>query len=221
MNNKIQIEGFMKVINEIRAKQVLKYCKGSSCLEIGAGYGQITKHLVKKFDEVEAIEPDKKAYDSIKLAKNLTKIRAPFGMPLFNRKFDTIVCTNVLEHIDDIDDFIASIKEVSHKDTVIFISVPNAASINRLIGVDTKMLRTVYDLGPQDKIAGHKRMYDLSTLIIALGDEFNIIKSGSFICKPLPNADMIKLPKSLIKKYLNMNVRNYGAEIFCVCKIYG
>jgi len=213
--------GFNATLNTYRAKQVIKFAKGKTCLEIGCGSGQITKYLVKYFKEVSVIDMESKHINNLPKYKNiLSKQIGKFEDSHFYETYDYIVCTNIVEHIEHLDLFFKALKSVCNSRTIIFISVPNAKSYNRQLGVELGMLKDYLNLGKQDKAVGHKKMFTPSVLEFDLKlSEFKILKIGTMIYKPFPNSMMNKLPKSIINKCLNYKMKDNGAEIYVVCKI--
>ena len=217
MADKYQNKGFNKILNKKRAEKVMEYVSGDECLEIGCGEGQITKYLLSKFNSVTVIEPNLKDF---KLKnKKLCTIQDELEFVEPTVMYDSIVCTNVLEHVDCPIIFLNDIKEWAHNDSIIFISVPNARSYNRLLGVDAGFIDIPEELTDQDIDAGHRRMYNIKTLVKDIEKAgFDVLESGTMIYKPLPNYLMNKLPNRIIKKCLDFPMEGNGAEIYVVCE---
>jgi len=217
MADKYQNKGFNKILNKKRAEKVMEYVSGDECLEIGCGEGQITKYLLSKFDFVTVIEPN---LENFKLkGKKLETIQDELELVEPTVMYDSIVCTNVLEHVDNPVVFLNYMKEWAHDSSTIFISVPNARSYNRLLGVDAGFIDSPEELTDQDIDAGHQRMYNIKTLMADVEEAgFDIIESGTMIYKPLPNYLMNKLPNNIIKKCLDFPMKGNGAEIYVVCE---
>jgi len=216
----MQNKGFNKVLIKHRAETVMKYTRGDICLEAGCGEGHITKYLVKRFDHIDAIDNDQKVLNKIKPYKNLCKTCIPiekFCTPTLI--YDTIICTQVLEHVDDPSKVIDVLKTHGDKDSVFIFTVPNAISVNRLVGVDLGLIPYPEYLDTQDLEVGHQRMFTPETFEDLMEKHFEIIDFGTMIYKPLPNAMMEKLPNSVIKKMIQMEVNEMGAEIYAVCKL--
>lgn len=219
LRDKYQNTGFNKILNKVRAETVLKYVQGKKCLEVGCGEGQITKYLARKFDKVKAVDIDETLLSYVGEPKNVELMCVDIRDVEPESRYDTIVCTNVLEHVDNPIELMEVMSLWGHKNSVYIFSTPNAHSINRIIGTDIGMLTHEEQLGKHDIDAGHKRIYNIKTLhehVEKAG--FKIITSGSTVYKPLPNNIMAKLPNSIIKKCLHMPVKNYGAEIYIIAK---
>jgi 2-polyprenyl-3-methyl-5-hydroxy-6-metoxy-1,4-benzoquinol methylase len=107
------------------------------------------------------------------------------------RKFDTILMINILEHVGDPVKILQKITEWLSDDGKLIIQVPNADALNRRLGVKMGLLSHSTDLSSHDKEIGHQRMFNLETLINTVKNaNLNIIKSGGFFLKPLTNHQM-------------------------------
>ena len=79
-----------------------KYLKGE-ILEVGCGIGNFTKGL-KEYGDIYAVDIDRSYIDEV---KKLVNVKAGFGdietgkYFFDNQQFDSIVCLNVLEHIQN------------------------------------------------------------------------------------------------------------------------
>ena len=106
-----------------RAGIILENIKGSKVLEVGCGRGFYLKTIKKLYPTTEIIGIDKNK----KYIKGLEAIEAdaqklPFGA----NSFDTVIASEILEHVDDDDKVLAEIKRVLRPRGVVLISVPNA-----------------------------------------------------------------------------------------------
>lgn len=220
MRDKYQNTGFNKVLNKLRAERILSNSKGKVCLEAGCGEGQITKYLAQRFEQVDVIDIDEALLQYVAKSKNVSITCTPIEDFVPTTQPDTVVCTNVLEHVDNPVEVLKHMRTWGNNDTVYFFSVPNARSINRIVGVDIGMLDYPEQLGPHDIDTGHKRVYNLRTLTNHIKKAgFKIIESGSMVYKPLPNELMEKLHNSVLKQCLSLPVFLYGAELYVVATL--
>jgi len=220
LRDKYQNKGFNKVLNKLRAEKILKYAKGKECLEAGCGEGQIAKYLSQQFEQLDVIDVDETLIQYVPKSKNIKIVCSSIEEFNPGKTYDMVVCTNVLEHVDKPVEVLKQMKTWGNNDTIYFFSVPNALSINRIIGVDIGMLDYPEQLGPHDIDAGHKRFYNLRTLTKHINEaDFSIIERGSMVYKPLPNELMNKLPNSVLKKCLGMPVFLHGAELYVVARL--
>jgi methionine biosynthesis protein MetW len=114
-----------------RAKILSKSIEpGSKILDIGCGDGTVMEFLSKnnKPKEIIGIDISKRAVDYVKNkgyeAYELDVLSDDFVKFLGNKNFDYIIITEVLEHIQDPEKVLLSIKK--HFNKSIFISIPNA-----------------------------------------------------------------------------------------------
>jgi len=212
-------KGFNKILNKHRLSHILQHIKGDMCLEAGCGTGHMTKQLVKKFIWIEVIDIDQKMLDKVINHENVYKTHSTLESFSSVYKYDTILCTQVLEHVTSVEKSINSLKEHANKDSVFIFTVPNAKSVNRLIGVDLGLMPCPEHLDVQDTAVGHQRMFNPKTFRKLMSKHFKIVDFGTMIYKPLPNSMMTKLPQSVLKKMINMEVNELGAEIYAVCKL--
>ncbi len=145
-----------------------KYLSGE-ILEIGCGIGNFTKDL-SGYGRVTAIDIEK---EYIKKTKNSLKSRVSVGLGNIekgeyffkNKKFNSVVCLNVLEHIENDDRALENIYKLLNKDGYLILQVPGHKFL----------------YGSIDKSIGHYRRYNLSDLKKKLeGKGFKIVESKKF-----------------------------------------
>ena len=214
---KFQIFGFNKNLNKYRYKILSKHLKGKTCLELGAGYGHITEQLRKRFSKLVTIEPDPECFNNI--IEGVEKYCTTIEDFEDSRKFDTVICSNVLEHVDNVLEVLRKISTFGHDKTVYIFVVPNAISYNRLSGVDMGLLSLPNELTEQDVAAGHKRMFYPKMFreeIEVSGYEIELLET--YLYKPFHNTYMSRLPSKVISHCFAMKMKDNGAEIIAVCK---
>jgi hypothetical protein len=108
---------------------------GRRVLEVGSGIGTMSRRLTAVSDMVVGIEE----CDPLELAA---------------RRFDTVFCSNVLEHIEDDVAALATFKDVLSPGGRVLIFVPAVPSA----------------YGPLDAELGHHRRYSKRTLAVAFGE---------------------------------------------------
>ncbi len=144
-----------------------KFLKGS-ILEVGYGIGTFTQTLAK-YGKVTAIDIDQNLIEKIKIDRNFnTRIgygdieRAEYFFK--NGKFDTIVCINVLEHIEDDSKAFANMYNLLQENGVLILLIP----------------AHLFLFGEIDKSIGHFRRYSKKDIIAKLETSgFKIIKFRS------------------------------------------
>lgn len=118
-------------------------------LDIGCGVGALASDLAKKAKKVLAIDVNRKNIEAAKrkyCAKNIEYILGDATNYDFNQKFDVVVLSNVLEHIQDRKSFILKIKNLSPK---FLIRVPLLERdwlvfYKKEIGIDYRLDKTHY-----------------------------------------------------------------------------
>ena len=145
---------------------IKKLVVGKKILNLGLGNGKTSKILDEFVKEQIVIEGSKKIIDLFSFkSPRTTFVESYFENYNTASKFEVILANNVLEHVNDPvklmeEKFSSWIK----KDGIIFITVPNAKSLHRLIGKEMGLLKSEYDLNNSDREGGHQRVYDINIL---------------------------------------------------------
>ena len=208
-------------LTEYKYLGIKDFFKGETAMELGPSLGQMTKFLVNDFKTLHLVEGSLDLLNQIPDQPHVIKHHAyfeEFNTPI---KFDTIIMSHVLEHIENPHFVLKHVSQWLADDGVFIISVPNAKSIHRLAAVEMGLLETEFTLNSRDHEVGHYRVYDMQTLkeeVTNVG--LKIGHEGGVFLKPLSNlqieqnfnAEMIEGFYKLGKKFpLNC------AEIFVVC----
>jgi 2-polyprenyl-3-methyl-5-hydroxy-6-metoxy-1,4-benzoquinol methylase len=142
------------------------FIKGN-LLELGSFKGDFTKRLLPFFDDITCIEASEEA---IQIAKKELNGKVKFIHSLFETttlpvKYDNIILTHVLEHMDDP---VALLKKINNEwlsDTGRFFLVcPNANAPSRQIAVKMGLITHNAAITPAEKEHGHRITYSLDTL---------------------------------------------------------
>lgn len=106
----------------------------------------------------------------------------------------------------------------------LFLGVPNANSIHRLVAVKMGLLDNPCQLNSRDHELGHRRVYTPNTFRTDIEkSELKVLEMGGVYFKPLSNrqiqdhwtAEMIQGFYELGKDF-----PDYAAELYAVCKIH-
>ena len=135
---------------------------GLRVLEVGSGIGTITRRLLEVADEVVGIEPNPNCAAHIQEAighhPRFTLHACHFeecdAAELVNRRFDSVLCVNVLEHIADDVDALKALKQLLVPGGRVVVFVP--------------ALQAAY--GPLDAELGHHRRYSKRRLRAAFDE---------------------------------------------------
>jgi len=203
-------------------------CK-RSILVLGYGDGELLDGLINNFEDITLVEGSKKL---VKIAKcrykkipKLTIVNQYFENYFVkdDNKFNAILANHVLEHVDDPVSILKHSRTWLKNDGIAFFSVPNATSLHRRIGVDLNILESVYDLSEQDRLVGHKRVYDMNQLYNhLLNGGYSIIRQGGFNLKLISQKQMLDWSDDLHDAIFNISLNcpeDICSNLFTLCKI--
>ena len=157
--------------------------KSSFVMEVASNDGYLLKNFVEKNIKCLGVEPTRStAQEAIK--KDIPTIIDFFNLELADRlekegnQADLIIANNVLAHVPDINDFVASLKKVLKKDGTITIEFPHLLSlieknefdtiyhehffyfsILALVKIFSKYNLSIYDLDELETHGGSIRVY--------------------------------------------------------------
>jgi SAM-dependent methyltransferase len=142
------------------------FVKGS-LLELGSYKGQFTRRFVDRFDDITCVEASGEALDVAreKLGGRVTLINALFEDVALPRRYDNIVMTHVLEHLDDP---VRVLKRINDEWLAeggrFFLVCPNANAPSRQIAVKMGLITHNAAVTPAELEHGHRCTYSLDTL---------------------------------------------------------
>ena len=141
----------------------------------------------------------------------------PDGLQLLQGYFETFVTTGrfdvieagfILEHVDDPALVLGRMQQFLAPGGRIFIAVPNARSLHRLLGHEAGLLKDMYALSSSDLALGHKRYFDLETISALVRDAgFKIIATEGLLLKPFTTAQLntLNLPPAVWQALLKVS----------------
>lgn len=184
------------------------FCKGS-LLELGSFKAAFTELLLAHFDDVTCVEASTVAIETArsKVGDKVVFVNAPFESAVLPKRFDNIVMTHVLEHLDDPVRVLRRVNdEWLAEDGRLFLVCPNANAPSRQIAVKMGLIAHNAAVTPAEAEHGHRRTYSLDTLerdAVAAGLSVRH-RSGVFF-KALANFQWDRLLKTDIvsKDYLD------------------
>ena len=198
------------IIHGYMIKSFESFFKEGSILELGSFKGDFTKRLLPYSDEITCVEASDEA---IKIAKDKLKdcnvlfINSLFETVNLPKKYDNIVLTHVLEHIDDSVGLLKRINDEWLADGGrLFLVCPNANAPSRQIAVKMGLISHNSAITSAEKEHGHNITYTLDTLErdVKLGGLKVEYRSGIFF-KALANFQWDQLLQTDIisKEYLD------------------
>ena len=184
------------------------FTKGS-CLELGSFKGDFTKHLLPYFSDITCVEASDEAIIIAKnnLGNEINYVNSLFENTVLPKKYDNIILTHVLEHIDNDVELLKKINdEWLSEDGKLFLVCPNANAPSRQIAVKMGLISHNSAITPSEAEHGHRITYTLDTLErdASLGGLNTIHRSGIFF-KALANFQWDRLLQTDIisKEYLD------------------
>ena len=211
-------------------KSFQPFFKNGNILELGSFKGDFTKRLVSTFDDITCVEA---SYEAIEIAKknlsaNINFINSLFEEVHLRNKYDNIILTHVLEHLDDPVKVMKSINQewLSEKGRFLLVC-PNANAPSRQIAVKMGLITHNSAITPAEKEHGHKITYSLDTIERdATKAGLKVIHRSGIFFKALANFQWDQLLQTDIisKEYLEgcyqlgQQYPDLCSSIFLVCE---
>lgn len=143
------------------------FFRTGSLLELGSFKGDFTSRLLRHFDDITCVEASDAALEEARhrLGDKVELVHAPFETVQLPRRYDNIVLTHVLEHVDEPVHVLARIKnEWLATNGRLFLVCPNANAPSRQIAVKMGLISHNAAVTPAEHEHGHRRTYSLDTL---------------------------------------------------------
>jgi 2-polyprenyl-3-methyl-5-hydroxy-6-metoxy-1,4-benzoquinol methylase len=196
------------VMHPYMVRSFVPFFREGSLLELGCFKGAFTKRLLDLFDDVTCVEASGQALAEAEnvLGGRVTLINARFEEVTLPRRYDNIVLTHVLEHLDEPVKVLRRINTEWLADWGrLFLVCPNADAPSRQIAVKMGLITHNAAVTQSEAEHGHRCTYSLDTLerdVVAAGLQV-VHRSGVFF-KALANFQWDRLLKTDIvsKEYL-------------------
>jgi 2-polyprenyl-3-methyl-5-hydroxy-6-metoxy-1,4-benzoquinol methylase len=155
------------VMHQFMLKAFEPFFRQGNLLELGSYKGFFTKRFLPYFNDITCVEASDEAIDVAKkeLEDKVKFIHSLFETASLTSKYDNIVLTHVLEHLDDPILVLKRINDewLSEKGRF-FLVCPNANAPSRQIAVKMGLISHNSAVTPAEKEHGHKITYTLDTL---------------------------------------------------------
>ena len=194
---------------------IVKRNSSKNILSLGIGQGVVLNYLsnnMKDIDSYTIVEGSnlliEKYRNEIDEMKNARTVHSSFEAFSSSDQFDIIEMGFILEHVDDPLQILRKYKEMLSKNGTVFIAVPNANSIHRVLGYKAGFLESTYALSAFDIEVGHQRYFDLNTLLrLVHAAELKIINVEGLLLKPFTTKQMnsLNLPDSVWKALVSIS----------------
>ena len=185
------------------------FFRSGSLLELGSFKGEFTRHLLNYFDDLTCVEASGEAIEEArsKLGNSVKLINEMFETVTLSQRYDNIVLTHVLEHLDDP---IRVLKRINDEWLAeggrFFLVCPNANAPSRQIAVKMGLISHNAAVIPAEAEHGHRCTYSLDTLERdATAAGLKVVQRSGIFFKALANFQWDRLLQTDIisKEYLD------------------
>jgi len=155
------------IMHKYMVDSFIPFFKEGNLLELGSFKGDFTKRLIPYFDDITCVEASDEAIGTAKsrFEKQISFVNSLFEEVSLPGKYDNIVLTHVLEHLDDPVLVMKRINDEWLSDSGRFFLVcPNANAPSRQIAVRMGLISHNSAITPAEKEHGHRITYTLDTL---------------------------------------------------------
>lgn len=218
------------VLHPYMLKSFVPFFNKGSVLELGSYKGNFTKRLMPHFADVTCVEASAVAIGEAqaRLGGDVEFVNGLFETAILPKRYDNIVLTHVLEHLDDP---VAVLKRVNdewlEEGGRFFLVCPNANAPSRQIAVKMGLITHNTAVTPAEAAHGHRCTYTLDTLerdAVAAG--LKVVHRSGIFFKALANFQWDRLLQTDIvsKEYLEgcyklgQQYPDLCASIFLLCE---
>jgi 2-polyprenyl-3-methyl-5-hydroxy-6-metoxy-1,4-benzoquinol methylase len=155
------------VMHKFMVRSFVPFFKSGNLLELGSFKGDFTRRLTPYFDDVTCVEASDEAVSEARkeFGANVSFYNDLFETVSLPKKYDNIILTHVLEHLDDPVGVMKRINDEWLSDTGRFFLVcPNANAPSRQIAVKMGLITHNSAITPAEAAHGHRITYTLDTL---------------------------------------------------------
>jgi 2-polyprenyl-3-methyl-5-hydroxy-6-metoxy-1,4-benzoquinol methylase len=217
------------VIHPYMIRSFEPFFRPGGLLELGSCQGQFTQRLLKYFDSIACVEASDEAMRQarIRLGDKVQYFNARFEEVTLPQRYDNIVLTHVLEHLDDPVRVLRRVNdEWLAEGGKFFLVCPNANAPSRQIAVKMGLI-SHNAVTAAEAEHGHRCTYSLDTMerdAVAAG--LNVVHRSGIFFKALANFQWDRLLHTDIisKEYLDgcyqlgQHYPDLCASIFLVCE---
>ena len=143
------------------------FFRPGSLLELGSFKGEFTRRFLDHFDDITCVEASDEALGEArtKFGDRVNYINSMFETVTLPRRYDNIILTHVLEHLDDP---VAILRRINDEWLAeggrFFLACPNANAPSRQIAVKMGLISHNAAVTPAELEHGHRCTYSLDTL---------------------------------------------------------
>lgn len=157
----------LDVMHPLMVRSFAPFFQPGNCLELGSYQGSFTKRLLEHFDDLTCVEASDQAIAVMKesLGDRVRSIHGTFETVTLPTRYDNIVLTHVLEHLDDPVGVLERVnREWLTDDGRLLLVCPNANAPSRQIAVKMGLISHHSAVTDAEREHGHRITYSLDTL---------------------------------------------------------
>ncbi len=155
------------VMHPFMIRSFVPFFRPGKMLELGSFRGDFTARLLPYFDDITCVEASGEAIASSRerLGERVRLVHARFEDVALPERYDNVVLTHVLEHLDDPTAVLGRINAEWLTDGGrLFVVCPNANAASRQIAVLMGLIPNNAAITPSETEHGHRITYSLDTL---------------------------------------------------------
>lgn len=215
--------GFNGTLIGLRFRAIRPYLgTGRRVLELGPAGGEMTRLLREVTDRLTVVDGSEAALERVReRVPDAEAVCSLFERLDLGRRFDAVLLCHVLEHVADPAAVLGAVRGCCHARTRVVVTVPNAFSLHRLLGVEMGLLADPHELNDSDRAVGHRRVYDPRSLEKDLRRAgYRVVARRGVMLKPLDNARMGSLSPEQVEGLYRLGDRfpDNCAELVAVCR---
>jgi 2-polyprenyl-3-methyl-5-hydroxy-6-metoxy-1,4-benzoquinol methylase len=233
------IYGFEEVLKKYRHRVAIEFLKDlqpRKILEIGCGFNPMFIDY-GDFDSYTVVEPGIAPFKhTVQQKKDDVRINCINNFAeneitnLIDNEYDCIILPGVLHEVDNPYKFLNYLGKLCSKETTLYINVPNANSLHRLIAVEMGLIQDIFTHTERNQILEQTVIFNKDTLIEIVESSIvgmKMVEYASFFIKPFTHEQMDLCLKSRIISneviealFLISNcLPDFGSEIKSVFKM--
>ena len=157
----------LDVMHPFMLRSFAPFFRPGSVLELGSFRGEFTRRLTAHFSDITCVEASGEALAAARAALGDVAhfVQGTFDQVTLDRRFDNVILTHVLEHLDDP---VGVLRRVGDEWLTpsgrLFLVCPNANAPSRQIAVHMGLITHNAAVTDAERAHGHRITYSLDTL---------------------------------------------------------
>ncbi len=157
----------LDVMHPFMLRSFVPFFRPGSVLELGSFRGEFTRRLTEHFSDITCVEASGDALVAARAALGHAAhfVQGTFDQVTLDRRFDNVILTHVLEHLDDPVGVLRRVgDEWLTNSGRLFLVCPNANAPSRQIAVHMGLITHNAAVTDAERAHGHRITYSLDTL---------------------------------------------------------